>query len=62
MRKIIEYFRSLFCKHEFELLQQADVHDRRPVTFEMYDTPNYTMWTYMCKKCGYVKIVSNKRK
>ena len=47
MRKLIDYFRVCFCKHDWELLDQVDVFafpsDRYPVSKK---------WIYRCKKCG----------
>lgn len=57
MRKLIDYIRSLFCKHEFELLQEARVYEALHGYTMPY--PSYTKWTYMCKKCGYVKKFKN---
>lgn len=45
MRWLVEYFRSLFCKHDFELLDE--LHLGKPA----YDY----IYVYRCKKCGYVK-------
>lgn len=42
MRAIINYFRSLFCKHDFELIFFAHT------TF----AKGYYIKTYKCKKCG----------
>jgi len=63
MRKLVEYFRSVFCKHEYELLDKSEVYavsDIGRVTNE--GIPVYRQWTYMCKKCGYVKIVRTNQK
>lgn len=52
MRWLINYIRTCFCKHDFQLLDKSNVYfsslDKRPM---------YTQFTYMCKKCGYVKKV-----
>lgn len=46
MRAIINYFRSLFCKHDFKLIFFAHV------TFAD-SAKSYYVKTYRCKKCGY---------
>lgn len=46
MRALINYFRSCFCKHDFELI------------FNTYVTgvwDDYSVKTYRCKKCGYAR-------
>lgn len=52
MRRLINYLRSCFCRHKFELLAETAVYEdsdsKRP-----YETKR----TYMCPKCGYVKKV-----
>lgn len=52
MRILINYLRSCFCKHEFELIKEVSVYENnrasRPVTIRH---------TYMCNKCGYVKKI-----
>lgn len=42
--RIINYIRSCFCKHEWELI--SDV-------FIKGDCGGYHCETYRCKKCGY---------
>lgn len=51
MRTIINYIRSCFCKHEWELIYDVEV-----------DFSNcwggrdlYSVKTYRCIKCGYAK-------
>jgi hypothetical protein len=55
MRWLINYFRSCFCQHDWELLQQTRVWDG--------DSPNEypigTKWVYRCKKCGWHKIIKS---
>lgn len=56
MRWLINYIRSCFCKHEWELLSEAIAWDS--------DRPNnkYPIgekWTYRCKKCGYFQVHKN---
>lgn len=56
MRWIINYIRSCFCKHEWELLKQANVWDSCD-SYARY--PIGTKWVYMCKKCGWHKIIKS---
>ena len=49
MRLIINYLRSCFCKHEWELLKKSNIYD------EDEDLPIGSKWIYRCKKCGYAK-------
>ena len=46
MKAIINYIRSCFCKHEYELIKEIHVHDEfnRLVTVK---------WIYRCKKCNH---------
>lgn len=54
MRWLINYFRSCFCKHDWELLAKVNVF------YEESDTiPIGGKWTYRCKKCGWHKIIRN---
>lgn len=46
MRWLIEYVKSCFCKHEWELIFNTRVED---------DFETYTCKVYRCKKCGYAK-------
>lgn len=50
MRKLINYIRSCFCKHEWELLKDMDVYDTLFDEKGIY--PDYHEWIYRCKKCG----------
>ena len=47
MRTLINYIRSCFCKHDWELLANSLVYegdyDKRAVE---------RVWIYRCKKCG----------
>nr|DAO07683.1 MAG TPA: optinuerin [Caudoviricetes sp.] len=49
IRRICNYFRGCWCKHEFELLAQVTEHD------VLMGTSHHN--TYRCKKCGYVQRV-----
>ena len=49
MRWIINYIRQCFCKHELELLKEAEVCD------EVGDLIG-EKWIWRCKKCGYSKV------
>lgn len=44
MRWLINYFRSCFCKHDWELIFNTDVRNEFGST--------WTEKTYRCKKCG----------
>ena len=46
MRMLINYIRSCFCRHEWELIFNVDVID---------DVDTYSCKTYRCTKCGYAK-------
>ena len=48
MRTIINYIRSCFCKHEWEMIFNTKVNN-------IDDGTNYTVKTYRCTKCGYSK-------
>ena len=56
MRWLINYIRSCFCKHEWELI--FDV-------FVKGDMKSFSCKTYRCKKCGYSKdttAIRNKKR
>ena len=50
MRWFIEYIRSCFCKHEWELLSHHVAEKKY-----YWSIPN-EVWLHSCKKCGYKKI------
>ena len=50
MRTIINYIRSCFCTHDWECLARTSVYSNKEDTI-----PDYHVWTYRCKKCGYSK-------
>ena len=51
MRTLINYLRSCFCNHDFEYIAGVSIK-------ECYATIPHTIhYTYMCKKCGYVKKI-----
>ena len=54
MRWLINYIRSCFCKHEWELLFDTTVRreDEDGIRCTVH---NYTVKTYRCKKCGYTQ-------
>lgn len=57
MRRLIDYIKSCFCKHEWELLKETAVYDNTDYwgrTVEMY--PIGKKWFYRCKKCGCSKL------
>lgn len=47
MRWLINYIRSCFCKHDFEMIFNSKV--------ECDDGSKYSVKTYRCKKYGYSK-------
>lgn len=51
MRTLINYIRSCFCKHEWELLS----HDVASQPVYAYKTKAHK-WTFICKKCGYIIV------
>lgn len=53
MRTLINYLRSCFCKHEFELIGHTEVYQN-----ENDKLPHARRQTYLCKKCGYVKKIN----
>lgn len=54
MRRLINYIRSCFCKHEWELLQRTSMYKK-----ETDKMPYGTVWLYRCKKCGCSKTYKN---
>lgn len=63
MRWLINYIRSLFCNHDYELLDETDVHTNA------YCIDGITRkvkigrrWTYRCRKCGYSYTYKNYKK
>lgn len=54
MRCLINYIRSCFCKHEYELLNKSNVYQNIDICVKGTE-PHIIghMWTYKCKKCGY---------
>ena len=54
MRVIIDYIRSCFCKHEYELIKQVQVFESC-----LDNRPMGTKWVYRCKKCLRHKIVKD---
>lgn len=53
MRTIINYIRSCFCKHEWELIFDVKLDRGDIMRGRMID--EYFEKTYRCKKCGYSK-------
>ena len=47
MRWLINYIRSCFCKHDWEMIFNFEVIENG---YEVYSCK-----TYRCKKCGYSK-------
>lgn len=52
MRRLINYIRSCFCKHDWELLKEIQTYESA-----YSKLPHKTRRTYRCKKCGYVQRV-----
>jgi hypothetical protein len=60
MRKLIDYIRSCFCKHEWEQLDENEVYSNTDYWGRTVDPYRIgTKWTYRCKKCGYFKVHKN---
>ena len=51
MRILINYLCSCFCKHDFEYVDGVSIKERHATI------PHTIRYTYMCKKCGYVKKI-----
>ena len=49
MKRLINYIRSYFCKHDWELIFDTYAYGTS------YEYPLYRMKTYRCKKCGIEK-------
>lgn len=50
MKKIIDYIRCCFCKHEWKMVDRVNV-----VENEGDVVPVGKRWTIYCKKCGSFK-------
>lgn len=55
MRWLINYLRSCFCKHYWELLTEKDVYQYSSST-----RPFKTIYVYRCDKCGQIQKVEVK--
>lgn len=53
MRWIINYIRSLFCKHEWELVGKTSCY----IDWFPKDMPVGYIVVYRCWKCGYVQKI-----
>lgn len=53
MISIVDFVRSLFCDHDWDIIQRAkyyeDDYDKRPYKYKV---------VYRCKKCGRVQRIS----
>lgn len=60
MRWLINYIRSCFCKHEWELISQAQIYRtyHKDDKCELSKLPYKSVKMYRCKKCGYSKKYS----
>lgn len=56
MHRVIDYIRSLFCKHEYELLYHGYVY-YDSIGLE-HSKPTYYQWVYVCKKCKHKKKIT----
>ena len=54
MKWIINYIRSCFCKHEWELLY----HEEAESSEYCWRTKKH-QWIYRCNKCGCKNIIKN---
>lgn len=52
MRRLINYIRSCFCKHDWE-----DLGEVKTFWDDSSTRPYKRVRTYRCKKCGYVQKV-----
>lgn len=55
---IIDSIKEAFCRHDYELVSKESIYR----TDFLYPYKNKFIgykWTYICKKCGHVKIVRN---
>ena len=52
MRYIVNYIRSLFCKHDWELLRSIKTYES-----EYSSRPCSHRVIYRCKKCGFVQKI-----
>ena len=59
MRWLINYIRSCFCKHEWELIFNNYFYSQSIVTGKMDECPYRTEKVYRCKKCGIEKRYSS---
>lgn len=60
MRWLINYIRSCFCKHEWELLEKTTVQRDTDYYGRKVERHNIgTKWLYRCKKCGLDKMYKN---
>lgn len=53
MRWLINYIRSYFCKHDFELIKYIEVYSN------IHDVPIGYKWIYRCRKCGYIQKIKS---
>lgn len=52
MRFLINYIRSCFCRHDFELIGETSTYES-----PHSERPYKRTKTYFCKKCGYHKQI-----
>ena len=52
LRKLIQYFRSCFCNHDWEHLNSVNIFENN-----YSERPYVHKEIYRCKKCGYVQKI-----
>lgn len=58
MKKLINYIRSCFCKHDWErLMNNVPVYDIDYI--DRLDIPRKHKWIYRCKKCGCINKITS---
>ena len=54
MRWIIDYIRSCFCKHDYQIIDKATIYDFMDIREQL---PLGERHVYVCKKCLKRKII-----
>ena len=57
IRKLINYLRSCFCQHDWEVLEKVTVLPTDNMGRVTGDVPIKYIVYYRCKKCGYVQKI-----
>lgn len=58
MWKLIDYIRSCFCKHDWELVKIVEVYGDS-YYFTSRPLPKGFEYIYICKKCKRMKVVKD---